>query len=114
MSTVAPPHSFINVADFAPVEALVETVCFAGWPVTMPFLPATSGGEPSLLYIIDSGRDEPGQEGEEFSDRLVRLLSELLHLRLFPILRSQFVVISREWKFQPVKHCSQSDGYLVF
>ena len=23
MSTVAPPHSFINVTDFAPVEALV-------------------------------------------------------------------------------------------
>ena len=78
MSTVAPPHSFINVTDFAPVEADtskgLETSSGGNnmfCRVTMPFLPATSGGEPLLLYIIDSGRDEPGQEREEFSDRLV-------------------------------------------
>ena len=57
MSTVAPPHSYINVADFPTIEKLVaylsrwgnwshlvKSFFCKGLPQTTPFLRATSGG----------------------------------------------------------------------
>ena len=57
MSTVAPPHSYINVADFPTIEKLlaylsrwetwshlVKSLFSKGLPPTTPFLRATSGG----------------------------------------------------------------------